>query len=197
MGFDEIVTTGLVALFGGALLWAAIGALVGRFQGFNVGIATGMILFGLTGLTFAAWLAWLLWGPGADGDPGRDRIGIVGVFGAFGGFGVLGGGAVLASELEQRHPRPARTVSRARTGVSLALIVAANLVLLGGVVRGLVMEDDVMRGTFIMFYSVTISCACWFVASIVGGGARMFQALIYLLVGGGFYLAAESLKLFG
>jgi hypothetical protein len=81
--------------------------------------------------------------------------------------------------------------------VSLALIVAANLVLLGGVVRGLVMEDDVMRGTFIMFHSVTISCACWFVASIVGGGARVSQALIYLLIGGGFYLAAESLKLFG
>jgi len=195
MGFDEIVTTGLVALFGGALLWAAIGALVGRFQGFNVGIATGMILFGLTGLAFAAWLAWRLWGPGADGD--RNQIGIVGVFGAFGGFGLLGGSAVLASELEQRRPRPARTVSRTRTGVSLALVVAANLVLLGGIVRGLVMEDDVMRGTFIMFHSVTISCACWFVASIVGGGAKIFQALIYLLIGGGFYLAAESLKLFG
>ena len=61
MAFDDIVPTGLVALFGGALLWAAIGALVGRYQGFQVGIATGMILFGLTGLTVAAWLAWLLW----------------------------------------------------------------------------------------------------------------------------------------
>jgi hypothetical protein len=197
MSFDDVVTTGLVALFGGALLWAAIGALVGRFQGFNVGIATGMILFGLTGLAFAAWLAWRLWGPGADGDPGRDQIGLVGVFGAFGGFGALGGSAILAGEMEQRRPRRAKPVSRMRTGLSLAFIVAANLVLLGGVVRGLVMEEDVVRGTFIMFHSVTIACAAWFVASVLGGGARLFQALIYLLVGGGFYLAAQSLRLFG
>jgi len=197
MSFDDVVTTGLVALFGGALLWAAIGALVGRFQGFNVGIATGMILFGLTGLAFAAWLAWRLWGPGADGDPGRDQIGLVGVFGAFGGFGALGGGAVLASELEQRSPPAAKPVSRMRTGLSRAFVVAANLVLLGGMVWGLVVEDDVVRGAFITFHSVTIACAGWFVASILGGGAKIFQALIYLLVGGGFHLAAQSLRLFG
>ena len=82
------------------MLWAAIGALVGRFQGFQVGVATGMILFGLTGLGFAGWLAWLLWGPGVEVAPGRDQIGMAGVFGAFGGFGALGGGVVLASELE-------------------------------------------------------------------------------------------------
>ena len=130
MGFDDIVTTGLAALFGGALLWAAIGGLVGRFQGFDVGIATGMILFGLTGLVFAAWLAWILWGPGADMELGPSQIGMVGVFGAFGGFGALGGCVVLASELEKRRARPARPVSRARTGASVAFIVVANLVLL-------------------------------------------------------------------
>ena len=118
MGFDDIVTTGLAALFGGALLWAAIGALVGRFQGFDVGVATGMILFGLTGLVFAAWLAWILWGPGADMELGPSQIGMVGVFGAFGGFGALGGCVVLASELEKRRARPAQPVSRARTGAS-------------------------------------------------------------------------------
>ena len=70
MSFDDIVTTGLVGLFGGTLVWAAVGTLVGRFQGFQVGVATGMILFGLTGLGFAGWLAWLLWGPGAEVAPG-------------------------------------------------------------------------------------------------------------------------------
>ena len=197
MGFDDIVTTGLAALFGGALLWAAIGALVGRFQGFDVGIATGMILFGLTGLVFAAWLAWILWGPGADMELGPSQIGMVGVFGAFGGFGALGGCVVLASELEKRRARPARPVSRARTGVSVAFIVAANLVLLWGVVTGLVMDEDNLRGAQTMFRSVTVSCACWFVASVIGGTARLSQALIYLLVGGGFYLAARSIDLFG
>ena len=196
MEFDGIVTTGLVALFGGALLWAAIGALVGRFQGFQVGIATGMILFGLTGLAFAAWLAWLLWGPGSE-PPEREQIGLVGVFGAFGGFGALGGGAVLASELEQRRPRPPKTVSRTRTGLALSCTVAGNLVLLWGVVMGLVLEDDLMRGTFTVFHSVTIACGCWFAASVLGGGLRMFQAFFFLLLGGGFYLAAQSLRRFG
>jgi hypothetical protein len=197
MGFDDIVTTGLAALFGGALLWAAIGALVGRFQGFDVGIATGMILFGLTGLVFAAWLAWILWGPGADMELGPSQIGMVGVFGAFGGFGALGGCVVLASELEKRRARPAQPVSRARTGASVAFIVVANLVLLWGVVTGLVMDEDNLRGAQTMFRSVTVSCACWFVASVIGGAARLSQALIYLLVGGGFYLAARSIDLFG
>ena len=191
------MTTGLAALFGGALLWAAIGALVGRFQGFDVGIATGMILFGLTGLVFAAWLAWILWGPGADMELGPSQIGMVGVFGAFGGFGALGGCVVLASELEKRRARPARPVSRARTGVSVAFIVVANLVLLWGVVTGLVMDEDNLLGAQTMFRSVTVSCACWFVASVIGGAARLSQALIYLLVGGGFYLAARSIDLFG
>lgn len=197
MGFDDLATTGLAALFGGAILWAAIGALVGRFQGIDVGIATGMILFGLTGLTFAAWLAWLLWGPGADAEPGRNQIGMVGVFGAFGGFGALGGAVVLASEFEKRRPRPARPVSRTRTGWSVTLIVAANLVLLWGVVAGLVMDEDNLRGARTMFRSVTVSCVCWFAASIVGGTARLSHPLTYLLLGGGFYLAAESIDLFG
>ena len=197
MSFEDIVTTGLVALFGGALLWAAIGALVGRFKGFDVGIATGMILFGLTGLVFAGWLAWMLWGPGADMELGPSQIGMVGVFGAVGGFGALGGCVILASELEKRSARPAQPVSRARTGGSVGLIVAANLVLLWGVVTGLVMDEDNLRGAQTMFRSVTVSCACWFVASVIGGAARLSQALIYLLVGGGFYLAAGSIDLLG
>jgi hypothetical protein len=194
MSFENIVTTGLVALFGGALLWAAIGALVGRFKGFDVGIATGMILFGLTGLVFAGWLAWMLWGPGADMELGPSQIGMVGVFGA---FGALGGSVVLASELEKRRARGVQPVSRARTGGSVAFIVVANLVLLWGVVTGLVMDEDNLRGAQTMFRSVTVSCACWFVASVIGGAARLSQALIYLLVGGGFYLAARSIDLFG
>ena len=197
MSFDDIVTTGLVALFGGALLWAAIGALVGRFQGFQVGIATGMILFGLTGLGCAGWLAWLLWGPGAEVAPGRDQIGLVGVFGAFGGFGALGGGVVLASELEQRRPRAPKPVSAWRAQLATACTVSGNLVLLGSVVMGLVMEDEVMRGTFTIFRGVTIACGCWFAASVLGQGLKLFHALFFLLLGGGFYLAAQSLRLFG
>ena len=196
MSFDDVVTTGLVALFGGALLWAAVGALVGRLQGFDVGIATGMILFGLTGLAFAGWLAWLLWGPGADMERGPNQIGLVGVFGAFGGFGALGGSVVLASELEKRRARPEPPVSRARKDWSVSLVVVANLVLLWGVVAGLVMDDDNARGAQTMFRSVTVSCGCWLVASLIGGVGRVSQALIYLLVGGGFYLAAESIDLF-
>jgi hypothetical protein len=169
MGFDQIVTTGLVALFGGALLWAAIGALVGRFQGFEVGVGTGMILFGITGLVFAAWLAWTLWG----------------------------GGVVLASALEARRPSATQPVAPWRAKYAMALTVSGNLVLLAGVVLGLVFDDDMVRGTHTMFRSVTIACACWFVASALGGGLKLAQALFFALLGGGFYLASESLRLFG
>ena len=197
MGFDDVVTAGLVALFGGALAWAAIGALVGRFQGFQVGIATGMILFGLTGLVVAGWLAWLLWAPGADAALSPEQIGLVGVFGAFGGFGALGGGVILASELERRHPRPPKPVSAARAHLATAFTVSGNLVLVGGVVIGLVLDDDVTRGTFDIFRSIAIACACWFVASVLGQGLKLASALFFLLLGGGFYLAAQSLRLFG
>jgi hypothetical protein len=197
MGFDQIVTTGLVALFGGALLWAAIGALVGRFQGFEVGVGTGMILFGITGLVFAAWLAWTLWGGGGPAVPETNQIGLVGVFGAFGGFGALGGGIVLSSALEARRPSATQPVAPWRAKYAMALTVSGNLVLLAGVVLGLVFDDDMVRGTHTMFRSVTIACACWFVASALGGGLKLAQALFFALLGGGFYLASESLRLFG
>lgn len=54
---DDIVTWGLVALFGGALLHGLLGALVGWLKGAEAGIMTGLLLFGLTGLGAAAWLA--------------------------------------------------------------------------------------------------------------------------------------------
>lgn len=197
MGFDQIVTTGLVALFGGALLWAAIGALVGRFQGFEVGVGAGMILFGITGLVFSAWLAWVLWGPGGPAVPETNQIGLVGVFGAFGGFGALGGGVVLSSALEARRPSAQKAVAAWRARYATAFTVSGNLVLLAGVVLGMVFEDDVVRGTHTMFRSVTIACACWFVASALGGVLKLAQALFFVLLGGGFYLASESLRLFG
>ena len=197
MSLDDIVNTGLLALFGGTLVWVAIGALVGRFQGFNVGLATGMILFGLTGLGFAGWLAWLLWGPGADGAPGPDQIGIVGAFGAFGGFGALGGTVVLTHELERRHPRATKPVSARRAGLATVLVALGNLVLIGGAVMGMVIDDDLMRGSITTFSSVTLACCVWFAASVVGRRLKLYQVLILVLVGGGFYLAAESMRLFG
>ena len=197
MSFDSIATTGLVGLFGGVLVWAAVGVLVGRFQGFEVGIATGMILFGLTGLGFAGWLAWLLWVPGAEVAPGRDQIGLAGVFGAFGGFGALGGGVVLASELERRRPRAPKPVAASRARLATVCTAAGNLVLVSGMVLGMVMEDDMTRGALTVFRSVTLACGCWFAASVLGQGLRLFHALLFLLLGGGFYLAAQSLQLFG
>ena len=192
MSFDDIVTTGLAALFGGTLIWAPIGVLVGRSQGFSVGFATGMILFGLTGLVFAAWLAWLLWGPGADLEIGTKQIGIVGVFGAFGGFGALGGATVIASELEKR--RPQKPVPRRHTGLYVALTAAGNVVLLGGVLTMAFAGDG---GHAAMFRSVVIACACFFAATLFKGGSKLFHLLFFVLLGGGFYLAAQSLRLFG
>ncbi|MCW5664806.1 MAG: hypothetical protein KIT35_13300 [Piscinibacter sp.] len=196
MAFDDVVTTGIVALFGGALLWAAVGALVGRFQGFQVGVAAAMMLFGLTGLGMAGWLAWLLWGGGGVG-PGRDQIGLVGFFGAFGGFGLLGGGVILASELESRRPREPQPVAPWRARLATACTVSGNLAILIAFVLGLVLDDDMIRGTHTTFRGVTLACACWWLATVFGGRLRVSQTLFFALLGGGFYLASESLRLFG
>lgn len=196
MAFDDVVTTGIVALFGGALAWAAVGALVGRFQGFQVGVGTGMMLFGLTGLGIAGWLAWLLWGV-ATAAPERDQIGLVGFFGAFGGFGLLGGGVILASELESRRPREPAPVAAWRARLATACTVSGNLAILAGFVMGLVLDEDMVRGTLTTFRSVTLACACWWLATLLGGRLQASQTLFFALLGGGFYLAAESLRLFG
>lgn len=195
--YEQTVATGIVALFGGALVWAAIGALVGRFQGFQVGAATGMMLFGCTGLAAAGWLAWGLWGPLADGAPSRDQIGVVGVFGAFGAFGLLGGGVVLSDELERRHPRPRKAVSARRAGLASAFNVSGTLAMLGGFGLGIAMDDDAVRGTLVTFRGVAVACACWFVAGVLRQGFRMSALLFFLVLGGGFWLAAVSLKWFG
>lgn len=194
MEFDQIVTTGLVALFGGTLLWAAIGAIVGRWQGFEVGLGTGMILFGLTGLAVAAWLGWTLWG---GAEPAREQIGLVGVFGAFGGFGALGGGIVLSSALEARQPREPTPVAAWRAWLATACTVSGNLSILAGFVIGLVLDEQVLRGTHTTFRSVSLACACWWLATAVGGRLRLSQTLYFALIGGGFYLASASLRLFG
>lgn len=197
MAFDDIVTTGIVALFGGALLWAGVGALVGRFQGFQVGFGTGMILFGLTGLAFAAWLAWMLWGAGATAAPATDQNGLVGFFGAFGGFGLLGGGVVLASELESRRPREPQPVAPWRARLATACTVSGNLAILIAFVLGLVLDDDMVRGTHTTFRGITLACGCWWLATVFGGRLSVSQTLFFALLGGGFYLASESLRLFG
>ena len=69
--------------------------------------------------------------------------------------------------------------------------------LVSGVVMGMVMEDDMTSGTLTVFRSVTLTCVCWFAASVLGQGLKLFHALFFLLLGGGFYLAAQSLRLFG
>lgn len=196
MSIDDVVTTGLVALFGGTLVWAAIGAIVGRFKGFQVGLAVGMMLFGLTGLSVAAWLAWLLWGTGGAA-PSREQIGLVGVFGAFGGFGLLGGGVILASELETRRPHVARPVAAWRARLATGFTVSGHLSAWGSLLGAGFLDVSAERGTLIAFEGVALGCGCWWLATLAGGRASIAATLFFALLGGGFYLAAASLRLFG
>lgn len=196
MGFDDAATTGLVALFGGALVWAALGAIVGRFKGFQVGLAVGMMLFGLTGLSVAGWLAWLLWGAGGAA-PSREQIGLVGVFGAFGGFGLLGGGVILASELESRRPSEPRPVAPWRARLATGFTVSGHLSAWGSLVGVGFLDLSAERGTLLAFEGIALGCGCWWLATVAGGRASVAATLFFALLGGGFYLAAASLRLFG
>lgn len=273
--FDQIVTTGLAALFGGMLLWVPIGAVVGRFQGFEMGAGTAMLLFGLTGLSFAAWLAWYLYvdstevqamrvgcltvsaetpggaassqdeftierAPGkllalrskATAEPcarrrdderqtlrvpkaamahGRDgpveveRItdpvqgaGLIGVFGAFGGFGFLGGGVLIASRLERsRSPREPAPVAPWREELARGFVIVGNLVFVASLLGAGFMDWSAERSIAFAFRGVAVSCACWAASMAARRQLRISTVLFFVLLGGGFYLAAASVKLFG
>lgn len=289
-GFDQIVTLGIAALFGGLLLWLPIGFVVGRFVDGTAGIATGMLLFGLTGLGSGAWLAWHVHvetavvtlprtscesvrrdadgagdqvaaqhrevfdlrvppsaegvasaapvrrlvtepvaAPCADGavtarlryrladlragraevrarreDDERQAPMLIGVFGAFGGFGVLGGLVLWLSSLRDRgrlRPPPAHgsmpPVAGWRQRLGLAFTVSGNLVLFGSFALALFGEEHlgVERGTRFMFNAVAASCVCWVLASWLRRRLTAEGLLIFVIVGGGFALAAASLRL--
>lgn len=273
--FDQIVTAGLAALFGGMLLWVPIGAVVGRFQGFEIGAGTAMVLFGLTGLSFAAWLAWYLYvdstevqalrvgcitqpadTPGGamtsqdeftiERAPGRlltlrtlpaaqpcdqrrdderqtlrvpraamahgsasavpvERItdpvqgaGLIGVFGAFGGFGFLGGGVLIASRLERsRSPREPTPVAPWREELARGFVIIGNLVFVASLLGAGFMDWSAERSIAFAFRGVAVSCACWAASMAARRQLRVSTVLFFVLLGGGFYLAAASVKLFG
>lgn len=272
--FDQIVTMGLAAMFGGLLLWVPIGGIVGRFHGFEIGAGTAMLLFGLTGLAFAAWLAWYLYASstevqamrvgcitvpaetpggvaasqdeftierapgkllalrskpaaepctqrrdderqtlrvpkaamahGSDGPVEVERItdpvqgaGLVGVFGAFGGFGFLGGGVLLASRLERSGgPREGAPVAPWREELARGLVIVGNLVFLVSLLGAGFMDWSVERSIAFAFRGVAVSCACWAASMAARRQLRVSTVLFFLLLGGGFYLAAASVKLF-
>ncbi|MBX3603672.1 MAG: hypothetical protein KF788_00295 [Piscinibacter sp.] len=271
--FEQIVTMGLLALFGGLLLWVPIGLLVGRFRGFEAGVGTGMMLFGLTGLGAGGVLAWYLFQaseehvllrraceavevedagsvpysrdefelvvpdgrrlrlevepyPGrcsdrADDEPVRLRVaraalavpgdapvaaerivdprqgvGLIGVFGAFGGFGLLGGGVITASAFESRRTREPTPVSPGRAQLATALTTSGHFVLIGCLAIPWVLGWETERAVHYTFRGVAIACACWWAATVAGGRHSLAQTLFFLLMGGGFYLAALSVKFF-
>ncbi|WP_399681090.1 DUF3592 domain-containing protein [Xenophilus sp.] len=70
---DALVTRWLLAFFGACVLGPALGALVGRWAGFSVGVAIGTLVIGLTGLTGAGVAVWEGWKNSADSMavPGR------------------------------------------------------------------------------------------------------------------------------
>jgi hypothetical protein len=206
MGFEQQVTWGLAALFGGLPLWALVGWLASRVRGsFESGAGTALLLFGLTGLGAAVSIAWFIHGhPDAVAaleDP-RQPYAMVGVFGAFGGFGLLGGGVLLASGTRQRRERlgtirePAPvSAERERWGTSFT--IAGNLAIMGCAIATALLDLSALRGTTLMFSGVVAGCACFLVAFACKGRLTLEAALILLLVGGGFALALAGLHYLG
>ena len=191
MSFDDIVTTGL-------------GRPVRRCAGVGRDRRAGRSLPGLSGRhghrddlvrrpghrNFAGWLVWLLWGPGAEVAPGRDQIGVAGAFGAFGGFG--GAGRRRGAGQRARTAAPAR----AEAGVSLSRQPGHRLHGVGQPGAAGRRRDGPGHGggrdARHVSSTAWAACGCWFAAaSVLGQGLKLVQTLFFLLLGGGFYLAAQ------
>jgi hypothetical protein len=273
MGFEQIVSLGLAALFGGLLLWLPIGAVAARFFGFQVGVGVGALLFGLTGLAAAGTLAWYVFrtttevqaqrsgctaierAPAEAGSRSREQftlalagggekqlhvdhdhvacsqradgqvatlrvrradlqgsapaaaaelvtdakqaVALIGVFGAFGGFGFLTGCFMLAAVIEDRRKREPKPVSRERARMATAFTVAGNLTLVGCLVGAGLVDWDAERSTVFAFRGVTVACLCYVAALALRRSLTVSAVLFFIVLGGGFYLAAVSLQYLG
>ncbi len=205
MPFEQLVSLGLLALFGSVPPAALIGWLVARRRGFETGAGVALEIFGAAGLGAALAVAvFIAVSPAAVAalDDPRQPYAMVGVFGAFGGFGVLGGGVLLAGAARRRReqlgPVPAAApvgAERARWGRSFT--IAGNLAIVGCALASGLLDLDAVRATTLMFGGVVAGCACFLVAFACHGRLTLELALTLLLIGGGFALALASLRYLG
>jgi hypothetical protein len=127
------------------------------------------------------------------------------VFGAFGGFWFLGGLALVASRREGREGDRSRGAGRdaapapgpRRRGLATAFTALGNLVLLGAILVAVFADWDGARATQFSFRGVASSCVCYAVAMALRRTLTLSAALVLLIVGGGFALAAWSLLVLG
>jgi hypothetical protein len=122
---------------------------------------------------------------------------VVGVFGAFGGFWFLSGLVMAASRRERQSPSPDRAVSEARARCGTTLGTIGHLLLAGSLLVASVADWDATRRTLFAFQGVAGACAFYAAAFFARRKLTVTTALTLLIVGGGFGLAAWSLKYLG
>lgn len=127
----------------------------------------------------------------------RQAPAVVGVFGAFGGFWSLAGLVMLASQRERRHPPSARPVSAARARWATMLNTTGHLLVVGCLLLASFGDWDATRSTLFAFRGVALACLFYAAAFAARRKLTATAALTLLIVGGGFGLAAWSLKYLG
>lgn len=127
----------------------------------------------------------------------RQAPAVVGVFGAFGGFWFLAGLALVASRRKSRHPTPPRPLSPARQRWGTTFTVIGNLLLIGCLLGAGLADWDAVRGTLFAFRGVALACLFYAVAFHVRRSLTATTAIVLVIIGGGFGLAAWSLQYLG
>lgn len=134
----------------------------------------------------------------AERVPDRKQApAVVGVFGAFGGFWFLAGLTLVASWWESRRPARPRPVSAARERWGTTFVVIGNLLLVGCLLVASLADWDAVRSTLFAFRGVSLACVFYAAAYFLRRKLSLATALILLIIGGGFGLAAWSLQYLG
>jgi hypothetical protein len=141
--------------------------------------------------------------PGAEPIPARPeqepRLPLAGpaVLAAFGAFWSLAGLFMLATALrDARAARPEPVVGPLRRRLSTWAVVAGNGAVFGGLLLSLFAPLDGPQSTMLLFGAIAAACGLWGLSLALRGQLRLDNALVLLILGGGFAAAAASVQLF-
>jgi hypothetical protein len=210
----DVAHTALAALGVSFLVGPLLGLAVGRFRGFQAGVATGCLIIGLTGLAGAVATGFDMAGQVRGTPPevlaGLDPAKVWGPTWALAVFGTLPTlfGLYFVMEVrkqaaEATRPMPRRKSTRASRGPATAdgwrqttptiLMQVAKLMMLGAMVLILLVTFDLPWGFGAGFLTISAACLLILLALFIDPDGDALARMIVFIVAIGFLLFGVGL----